>query len=169
MIRAPRAACLDLAERERRAVARDDVELAPAGAVIALDDLKPAPGEVLNGELLAELTEPLTAIWSHAGRRYAETCDTWVTRRANSVTGGARRRHRIATRRDPRVTRSSLAWRAMLARVRTFAIDGVEPRQVWVEVDIRPGLPAFTIVGLGDVAVQGIPRPRAGGRPELWV
>ena len=42
----------------------------------------------------------------------------------------------------------------MLARVTTFAIDGVDPRQVWVEVDIRPGLPAFTIVGLGDAAVR---------------
>ena len=42
----------------------------------------------------------------------------------------------------------------MLARVSTFAIDGVDPRQVWVEVDIRSGLPAFTIVGLGDVAVR---------------
>jgi magnesium chelatase family protein len=42
----------------------------------------------------------------------------------------------------------------MLARVVTFAIDGVDPRQVWVEVDIRPGLPAFTIVGLGDAAVR---------------
>jgi magnesium chelatase family protein len=42
----------------------------------------------------------------------------------------------------------------MLARVATFTIDGVDPRQVWVEVDIRPGLPAFTIVGLGDAAVR---------------
>ncbi len=42
----------------------------------------------------------------------------------------------------------------MLARVATFAIDGVDPRQVSVEVDIRSGLPAFTIVGLGDVAVR---------------
>jgi magnesium chelatase family protein len=42
----------------------------------------------------------------------------------------------------------------MLARVCTFAIDGVEPRQVWVEVDIRSGLPGFTIVGLGDAAVR---------------
>jgi magnesium chelatase family protein len=42
----------------------------------------------------------------------------------------------------------------MLARLATFAIDGVEPRQVWVEVDIRSGLPAFTIVGLGDAAVR---------------
>jgi magnesium chelatase family protein len=42
----------------------------------------------------------------------------------------------------------------MLARVATFAIDGVDPRQVSVEVDIRSGLPAFTIVGLADAAVR---------------
>jgi magnesium chelatase family protein len=42
----------------------------------------------------------------------------------------------------------------MLARVSTFAIDGVDPRHVWVEVDISQGLPAFTIVGLGDAAVR---------------
>jgi magnesium chelatase family protein len=42
----------------------------------------------------------------------------------------------------------------MLARVCTFAIDGVVPRQIWVEVDIRSGLPGFTIVGLGDTAVR---------------
>ena len=42
----------------------------------------------------------------------------------------------------------------VLARVATFAIDGVDPRRVLVEVDIRQGLPAFTIVGLGDAAVR---------------
>lgn len=42
----------------------------------------------------------------------------------------------------------------VLARVTTFAIDGIEPRRVAVEVDIRAGLPAFTIVGLGDAAVR---------------
>jgi magnesium chelatase family protein len=42
----------------------------------------------------------------------------------------------------------------MLAQVTTFAIDGVQPRQVWLEVDIRAGLPGFTIVGLGDTAVR---------------
>ena len=42
----------------------------------------------------------------------------------------------------------------MLSRIATFAIDGVDPRQVWVEVDIRSGLPTFTIVGLGDAAVR---------------
>ena len=42
----------------------------------------------------------------------------------------------------------------MLARVSTFAIVGVEPRRVDVEVDLRLGLPAFTIVGLGDQSVR---------------
>src|SRR2546423_309628 len=42
----------------------------------------------------------------------------------------------------------------MLARVATFAIDGLEPRPVWVEVDIRAGLPAFAVVGLADAAVR---------------
>ena len=62
----------------------------------------------------------------------------------------------------------------MLARVATFAIDGVDPRQVWVEVDIRSGLPAFTIVGLGDTAVResrdrdprGDPQLRASASPR---
>jgi magnesium chelatase family protein len=42
----------------------------------------------------------------------------------------------------------------MLARIAAFAIDGIDPRLVSVEVDIRSGLPAFTIVGLGDAAVR---------------
>ena len=42
----------------------------------------------------------------------------------------------------------------VLARLVTFAIDGFDPHQVWVEVDIRSGLPTFTIVGLGDIAVR---------------
>jgi magnesium chelatase family protein len=46
------------------------------------------------------------------------------------------------------------SFATVLARVTTFAIDGVDPRQVWVEIDIRSGLPAFAIVGLGDAAVR---------------
>ncbi|MDQ3740961.1 MAG: YifB family Mg chelatase-like AAA ATPase [Actinomycetota bacterium] len=42
----------------------------------------------------------------------------------------------------------------MLARVTTYAIDGIESRRVTVEVDLRQGLPAFSIVGLGDKAVR---------------
>ncbi len=42
----------------------------------------------------------------------------------------------------------------MLARVTTFTIDGLAPRRVTVEVDVRMGLPAFTIVGRADGAVR---------------
>jgi magnesium chelatase family protein len=42
----------------------------------------------------------------------------------------------------------------MIARIVTFAIDGVEAHRVWVEADIRLGLPAFTVVGLADKAVR---------------
>jgi len=42
----------------------------------------------------------------------------------------------------------------MLARAHTFTIEGLQTRQVTVEVDIRPGLPAFAIVGLADAAVR---------------
>jgi magnesium chelatase family protein len=42
----------------------------------------------------------------------------------------------------------------MLSRVITFAIDGVDACRVEVEADIRPGLPAFTIVGLADTGVR---------------
>jgi magnesium chelatase family protein len=42
----------------------------------------------------------------------------------------------------------------MLARARTFTIEGLNARAVTVEVDIRPGLPAFAIVGLADAAVR---------------
>jgi magnesium chelatase family protein len=42
----------------------------------------------------------------------------------------------------------------MLARAHTFTIEGLQIRHVTVEVDIRPGLPAFTIVGLADASVR---------------
>ena len=42
----------------------------------------------------------------------------------------------------------------MLARAQTFTIDGLQTRQVTVEVDIRGGLPMFAIVGLADAAVR---------------
>ncbi len=42
----------------------------------------------------------------------------------------------------------------MLARAHTFTIEGLETQPVTVEVDIRAGLPAFTIVGLADAAVR---------------
>jgi magnesium chelatase family protein len=42
----------------------------------------------------------------------------------------------------------------MVAQAHTFTLDGPEARHVIVEVDVRSGLPAFTIVGLADAAVR---------------
>ena len=42
----------------------------------------------------------------------------------------------------------------MLASVATFSIEGVDSVEVTAEVDVRRGLPAFTIVGLPDPAVR---------------
>src|SRR4051794_1767718 len=42
----------------------------------------------------------------------------------------------------------------MLARVNTFSIDGLDTSRVTVEVDVRQGLPAFAVVGLGDTAIR---------------
>ena len=54
----------------------------------------------------------------------------------------------------PRVTSLPLASASVLATAATFAIEGVESREITVEVDLRQGLPAFTIVGLPDAAVR---------------
>lgn len=42
----------------------------------------------------------------------------------------------------------------MVAKINTFAINGLEIRPVTVEVDIRLGMPKFEIVGLGSKSVQ---------------
>ena len=42
----------------------------------------------------------------------------------------------------------------MLARTRTFTIEGLQTRLVTVEVDLRAGLPGFAIVGLADASVR---------------
>ncbi|MGH7408853.1 MAG: magnesium chelatase domain-containing protein, partial [Candidatus Methylomirabilales bacterium] len=42
----------------------------------------------------------------------------------------------------------------MLAKVLTGAVLGIDAYVVEVEVDLAPGLPTFTTVGLPDVAVR---------------
>jgi magnesium chelatase family protein len=42
----------------------------------------------------------------------------------------------------------------VLASVATFALSGVDSREVTVEVDVRRGLPAFSLVGLPDASVR---------------
>ncbi len=52
------------------------------------------------------------------------------------------------------MTRGGRSVVAVIAHVSTFTLTGLEPRRVTVEVDLRAGLPSFTIVGLGDRAVR---------------
>src|ERR671916_578859 len=40
-----------------------------------------------------------------------------------------------------------------IARLASFALDGIEPQPVEVQVQIASGLPAFLVVGLADKAV----------------
>src|SRR5512146_1225524 len=42
----------------------------------------------------------------------------------------------------------------MLAVVPSATLDGLDGRLIRVEVDVAPGLPGFTIVGLADAALQ---------------
>ena len=42
----------------------------------------------------------------------------------------------------------------MVQRVSTVAFEGIEVRPVDVQVQVAPGMPAFTIVGLPDKAVS---------------
>lgn len=42
----------------------------------------------------------------------------------------------------------------MVQRVSTVAFEGIEARSIDVQVQVAPGLPAFTIVGLPDKAVS---------------
>jgi|HigsolmetaAR201D_1030396.scaffolds.fasta_scaffold01832_2 magnesium chelatase family protein len=57
----------------------------------------------------------------------------------------------------------------MLACVTTFTLHGVESRRVAVEVDVRSGLPGFTIVGLADRSVrESRERVRAAIQNSGW-
>src|SRR3954464_15131974 len=58
---------------------------------------------------------------------------------------------------------------AMVQRVSTVAFEGIEALAVDVQVQVAPGLPAFTIVGLPDKAVSEARErvPSAVGGPGL--
>ena len=141
---APCAAGLDLDEDEGAAVAGDDVELAVAGAGVALEDLPAGGGEAAGDELLG------------AARRFC-----WRAMRSSSADQVPRTRtkspHLLAQRIcNLRATRATPlpSVAAVLATARTFTLDGISARPVRVEVDVHRGLPGFAIVGLPDAAVR---------------
>jgi len=53
---------LDLAEEGALIIRSDQVDLAPASAVVALDDRKATPLEMLGGELLPDAAEAMTQV-----------------------------------------------------------------------------------------------------------
>ena len=42
----------------------------------------------------------------------------------------------------------------MLAKTKSYALNGVEGYEVAIEVDLNAGLPAYDTVGLADTAVK---------------
>ena len=55
----------------------------------------------------------------------------------------------------------------MVARVQTGSVVGLEGALVEVEVDLAQGLPAVTVVGLPDAAVQALHQMGLRGREHL--
>jgi magnesium chelatase family protein len=78
--------------------------------------------------------------------------DVFAHRRSCRATSAICAQNRHISMLSVHIVRPSL--RPMLARVTTFAIDGLASRRITVEVDLRRGLPAFTIVGRADAAVR---------------
>ena len=141
---------LDLAERQRAAVECDDVELAPAGAVVALDDLKAAPDQVLGGELLAELSEAAAGVVGHRADATPRSRDTWVTRVLQLCAG------------DRRAGCAELAHRVThVSRDDRVASRHARPHR---HVRDRRGRSAPG-VGRGRTSAPGCPRSRSSGSP----
>jgi hypothetical protein len=134
-------------------------------------DAVPQALQVLCGEVLPEPAELTTGIHAGGLGHAGMVSGLPVTAPHPSVTTLRRRCDEIADpdqgRARPRrrrcrdvaiacglVAASAPTVVAVLAHVTTFSLSGLEPHRVTVEVDLRAGLPAFTVVGLGDQAVR---------------
>ena len=92
----------------------------------------------------------------------------WVTAGNDSQPTAPGKATTIGTFREPRGMRSSLGSGHARPGPDVRHRWAWYPRAVWVEVDIRPGLPSFTIVGLGDTcAGAGVAGPDPGGDSQL--
>ena len=153
--RPPTAPRLDLAEHQHAAVEGDDVELAPAGAVVALDDLEAAAGR--DARRRAARPSSVRARWRRslpiADDATRGSRDTWVTQCANSVPSRPATCAELARAvthgsHDRRSVRGDARPGRDLHDRRGRSAPGVGRGRH------PPGLPAFTIVGLGDTAVR---------------
>ena len=143
---APSRPALTSTKTSVAAVAGDDVELAVAGAGVALDDLPAGGAQAAGDELLGRSGRC-------GGGRSVIACATQV---GLAVEHSARhRRDRIRyVQRSHAFGLSLHSVVTVLATARTFTLDGIAARPVRVEVDVHRGLPGFAIVGLPDAAVR---------------
>ena len=134
--RSPARPALTSTKTSVAAVEGDDVELAVAGAGVALDDLPAGGGEAARRPGPRRPGPMLLAGVGHRGPRLGRAPRArWRAddRRRNCLTSGA-----------PRVRRALPSVAAVLATARTFTLDGISARPVRVEVDVHRGLPAFS-------------------------
>ena len=54
----------------------------------------------------------------------------------------------------------------MLAKVRSFSLNGLDGFEVSVEVDVNAGLPAYEIVGMGGKGADGVAVALPSGQPQ---
>ena len=134
---------LDLDHDQLAAVERDDVELAAhgVGPRVARDDPPAAALELARHDPLGVAAQSLAA------HRHGST----LGGRDSPVAREVRRIRRTGCATCGALARSVVA---VLASVRTYALMGVEARDVTVEVDVSAGLPSFAVVGLPDAAVR---------------
>ena len=78
-----------------------------------------------------------------------------------------RRRHEVVTARPHASRRAASASSPVLAAVATFALEGVRPQEVTVEVDVRRGLPDVHPRRAAGPRDPRVARARPGGAPEL--
>jgi DNA invertase Pin-like site-specific DNA recombinase len=69
-----RANVVDVAEHDRPLVRGDDVELSPASAVVAVQDLKASAGEMVGCQLFAGIAELAASVVRHAAKLGAHMC-----------------------------------------------------------------------------------------------
>ncbi len=120
----------------------DDVELAEAGAGVALDELPARRGEPLGDEVLGRPADPLARL---RHRKQARSAGARQSRaRSNDFLTSSAQRGKFG----------SVACPPCSPPPGHSRFDGISARPVRVEVDVHRGLPDFSIVGLPDAAVR---------------
>lgn len=154
------------AENKGAAVKRDQIEFAVAPANVVSHEMPAALDEVIAHRLLSEPAGLGPAVGfafrfhaGHSARKSVALQDAFAT-----ILNVHRNDSRASANFLKAVAKSSQSCleplRAIgqidgvLAKASTYAIDGVVARRVTVEVDIRSGLPSFSVVGLPDAAVR---------------